>query len=43
LAILGRALEEAAKNVDLPMLGNPTSPISAKVFNSRYIILVSPY
>jgi hypothetical protein len=35
LAILGNALETAAKNVDFPMLGNPTNPISAKVFSSR--------
>lgn len=33
-AIFGRALEEAASNVDLPAFGNPTRPMSAIVFNS---------
>jgi len=30
---LGKALETAAKKVDLPMLGKPTKPISARILS----------
>jgi hypothetical protein len=42
LAILGKALVNPAKRVDLPALGNPTNPKSARHFNSRYIYLSYP-
>src|SRR5690606_4350203 len=37
LAISGFAAETTDSNVDFPALGNPTSPTSAKTFNSRII------
>lgn len=42
MAILGKALVNPAKRVDLPALGNPTNPKSARHFNSRYIYLSYP-
>jgi hypothetical protein len=42
LAIFGKALETAAKNVDFPMLGNPTNPISASILSYKKIIFYYP-
>jgi len=41
-AILGSALVTLANRVDFPALGNPTKPISARIFNSKRNYLSYP-